>query len=623
MKKIVASILAAACTVFAAHAQTPAETFGTIAETWDAEISPDGKHLALGCSPQGVPAICIYTLDSDARPRLIKVDANVRLEYFFWPNADYLIYAIEMFDTVKTSSGLRDYNFKRLVAYNLETGNSEILLKNRQNYVSLTNVSSLLEGQKDYIQIDTGAQSFKVNLKNGKGKREEISQRGSRYFWRDQTGEKIAEFEWYDDTVKIFSWLDKRNLVLELDDVEVLPFDIEGLGDGQKSVMLDFKEPSRQGLHELSLIDGSLQPVSFDGEKLGNVETVEDRFTNTVVGYGYTKDLPQRQYLDETFAKVAKDAKAALNADSVVLSSWTKNRQIFVVRARDIGTPEQFYIYDTAVPSISPIGSEAPWLGKEQLSSVFSITYDASDGLEIPAYLTLPPGKTKADGPFPLVLLPHGGPESRDTAEYDWLAQALASQGYVVLQPNFRGSAGYGVEFRNAGFGEFGGKMVTDVINGANYLVSQGIAKPGGYCSMGWSYGGYSSLMIGLLDAQNAKCLISINGVTNPAEIAEGGRATFAYWEQYMGDIYKTSRSAKREISPLDRASEYRQPILLIHGKEDTTVEYDQSRALANKVPSARLVTMPGDDHGMYNTASRRKIIEESLAFLAEHLPID
>ncbi|MEL7232130.1 MAG: prolyl oligopeptidase family serine peptidase, partial [Pseudomonadota bacterium] len=237
-----------------------------------------------------------------------------------------------------------------------------------------------------------------------------------------------------------------------------------------------------------------------------------------------------------------------------------------------------------------------------------------------------PPGKTKADAPLPLVMLPHGGPEARDTAAYDWLAQAIASQGYLVMQPNFRGSAGYGAEFRNAGYGEFGGKMIDDITDGAAWAVSQGFAKPG-YCSMGWSYGGYAALMTGLKDTENAKCLISINGVTDVNMVFEDNdsrSSSFAYWENYIGDFYKTRRSERRAISPRLRADDYKMPVLLLHGDEDTTVPVRQSKSLYERLDNSadrRIMVFEGDDHQLARTPSRVKVLEESLAFLAAHHP--
>lgn len=275
---------------------------------------------------------------------------------------------------------------------------------------------------------------------------------------------------------------------------------------------------------------------------------------------------------------------------------------------------------------LSPLGGVAPWLDSAALGTVKKITYRAQDGLEIPAYLTLPAGKTESAGPFPLVLLPHGGPESRDTIDYDWMAQALAQEGFMVLQPNFRGSSGYGRAFRNAGFNEFGDLMVQDVLDGMTYLQQRGLADQRGACAMGASYGGYSALMMGLMDQSKIRCVISINGVTDPYEIAGRWASDMPgakYWSQYMGDRY-TARDLKTKISPLERVRDYNIPVLLMHGKEDTTVPYAQSEVFAIRakgMDKIRFVPLEGADHYLGSSRVRIELLTQSLSFLKAHHP--
>ena len=622
---------------------SPAEKFGTIAETWDAEISPDGSHLALGCSPKGVPAVCIYGLDSDAKPRLIPPPEGARITGIRWASEQYLLYSVNLFEKVEIDGGLEGISVRRLLSYDMKTGKTAFLMRNARSVTNTTNIDSILIDKPGKVQMaftflkgdETRSNSrlnnegelkhiiYEVDLKSGKAKVKDTLQRSVLGGVHDASGRRYAEIlmDTKKNVFKLDSLLGKRKTVFESRDADIQPFYVEGIAPGGEHLIVNFDDGDRFGLHEISLIDGQITPFKIDQNIAGNVGLIEDPYTGQILAYRFTDHLPQRIYIDDQFARVAADAKKALGSDSVILLSWTQDRNMFVVSSVKQGEPREYFLYDYSAPSLSPIGAEAPWLEASALGKVSALTYSARDGLEIPAYLTLPPGKTKADGPFPLVLMPHGGPESRDDATFDWLAQSVAAQGYAVLQPNFRGSAGYGAAFRNAGHSEFGGKMVTDVLDGAAHLVSEGIAQQGGHCTMGWSYGGYSALMTALLDPAKTQCVISINGVTEPFDFVKGGSTISAYWEQYMGDFYRTGRSEKRAITPLSRAEEFTQPVLLIHGKEDTTVEHDQSRSLANKSDNIRLVSMPGDDHGMYNSASRRKVIEESLAFLAEHHP--
>ncbi|MEM1035347.1 MAG: prolyl oligopeptidase family serine peptidase [Pseudomonadota bacterium] len=632
-----------------AHAQTTAEKYGTMAETWDAQISPDGKHLALGCSPTGVRAICLYQLDSDARPRLIAPPDDGRIESVSWASGQYLLYTVEVFDKVGTSSGLLDVNIRRLAAYDLKKSKSAMLMRNVGGFASITDVDSLLTDEPDRIMMNlsfrgddrrvTGSRLdrgsvmgqhiiYRVNLKDGKGRKSSSFASEVLDSVHDAKGNRLAEIErdFKQRTFKVFSTVGDRQLVFERANVQLPPFYIDGLSEDKQSLIVNFDDGERFGLYTLSLIDGTIAPVLYRSSPVGYVLTIDDPFTNEVIGYSYAGDLPGNVYLNETFAETQAFTRNALKADRVILESWSNDLSQFTLAAHNRGQPVQYYIYDKNVPSISPIGGEAPWIATSDLGQVETVTYAASDGLEIEAFLTYPNGKSKADGPLPLVTLPHGGPEARDRATYDWLAQAVASQGYLVMQPNFRGSAGYGAEFRNAGYGEFGGKMIDDITDGAAWAVAQGLAKPG-YCSVGWSYGEYAALMTGLKDASNAGCLVSINGVTDVGMVFDDGdsrSSSFAYWENYVGDFFKTERSERRMISPAPRGSEYRVPVLLLHGDEDTTVPVGQSKALYSALSNSadpRLIVFDGDDHQLARTTSRVKVPEETLAFLQEHHP--
>jgi dipeptidyl aminopeptidase/acylaminoacyl peptidase len=258
---------------------------------------------------------------------------------------------------------------------------------------------------------------------------------------------------------------------------------------------------------------------------------------------------------------------------------------------------------------------------------VRAIAFKARDGLDLTGYLTIPRGR--AAKALPLVVLPHGGPAERDTPGFDWWAQGLASRGYAVLQVNYRGSEGLGWGLLSAGFGQWGRKMQTDLSDGVRYLVGQGYVDPARVCIVGGSYGGYAALAGASLDTGVYRCAASVAGVADPAKMVSwdlskeshsGAAATRRYWTRYMG-----AADTLDQISPVKHIDKITIPILLVHGKDDTVVSYDQSVMMADALRRAgkpvEFVTLPGEDHWLSRGATRLEMLKAVTAFLEKNNP--
>ncbi len=264
-------------------------------------------------------------------------------------------------------------------------------------------------------------------------------------------------------------------------------------------------------------------------------------------------------------------------------------------------------------------------MGKPWLSEKAPLTYKAADGLDIHAYLTLPPGKPAKN--LPLVVLVHGGPQARDTVGFDWQAQALAAQGYAVLQANFRGSGGYGMDFLEAGYGQFGRKMQTDLSDGVRYLAREGTIDPKRVAIAGASYGGYAALAGATLDRGVYNCAISIAGVSDlkykMRRIDNAAYnhydSTTLYWQRYFGS------GDLDEISPIAHVKEVTIPILLVHGKSDTVVEYEHSvrmeKALRDAGKTVEFISYDGQDHWETLESARIDMIRRVVIFLSKYNP--
>ena len=288
-----------------------------------------------------------------------------------------------------------------------------------------------------------------------------------------------------------------------------------------------------------------------------------------------------------------------------------------------------YYIADIAEHFTRRVGAIYP--GVTETAEVRKIDYPATDGLRIPAYLTLPVGRPAKN--LPLIAFPHGGPEARDRLGFDWWAQALASQGYAVLQPNFRGS-NLDASWVKAGYGEWGRKMQTDISDGVRALAEQGVIDPARVCIVGASYGGYAALAGVSLQSGIYRCAVAVAPISDPTSMRkwisrrEGGPGpSVRYWDRFLGVEGKGVDEQLNAVSPLQHAAQVSVPVLLIHGKEDSTVPYEQSTEMASALKragkSVELVSLKTEDHYLSQSATRLQMLKTSVDFLKKYNPPD
>ena len=288
----------------------------------------------------------------------------------------------------------------------------------------------------------------------------------------------------------------------------------------------------------------------------------------------------------------------------------------------------EVYAYDYANTRIDPLFVAYPKLSEEKLSPTEIVRYQTRDGLLITGYLTHP-RRVGETGLAPLVIMPHGGPAARDYYDFDPGVQFLASRGYRIFQPNFRGSSGYGSAFMEAGYGEWGGKMHDDLMDGIAYLVDRGVATPGNICIVGASYGGYAALFASMTEPETFACAVSIAGVTDLPDLLEherrdkgNSREDFQFVVKQIGDP-KTDRALLEARSPARHPEKLTIPLLLIHGRFDQVVPYAQFVDLTNALNEADIKYQwmaLNDDHNLASLSSRVQSMKKVERFLNTHL---
>jgi dipeptidyl aminopeptidase/acylaminoacyl peptidase len=302
--------------------------------------------------------------------------------------------------------------------------------------------------------------------------------------------------------------------------------------------------------------------------------------------------------------------------------SW--DRRYYLVFAMSDTNAGVYYRFDTKSDKLEKILDTYPLLEDFSLGKVTAIEYPSDDGVIVPGYMTIP--ADGATGPLPTILMPHGGPYSRDEWGFDWLAQFLANRGYVVLQSNYRGSAGYGDEW--AGDGAFKGwkRAMVDLEYGLRHLVAEGITDPTRVCTVGWSYGGYAALMSAIEYPERHRCVVSIAGVTDLQQLLNEARSDARV---YVGRGDKVIRSligkdpaVIKEGSPQQRADELEVPVLLFHGYIDQNVPVLHSQKMKKALPKKQVeyIEYEGDDHQLRREENRIDMLRRIGNFLEVNL---
>ena len=398
-----------------------------------------------------------------------------------------------------------------------------------------------------------------------------------------------------------------------------------GLGrDGAKFLITRRDADGRTGLAELDQA-GTLTPLKSPPDP---ASIFFHRKTQALVALGYGGDDPRYAFYDRTLAE-RWGAVLGLFPDSrLQLVDFDAEMKRLLVRVETSVDAGSYHVVDFRgeEPAALAVGVAYPDLEPEDLSEVRRVTFKAADGLDLDGYLTLPPGRqAKA---LPLIVLPHGGPEAHDEPGFDWWSQGLASRGYAVLRVNFRGSDHKDVAFRDAGFGEWGGKMQTDLSDGVRHLAKEGIIDPKRVCIVGASYGGYAALAGATIDTGVYRCAVSVAGVSDlKAMLAEekvsGDGSGLRYWRRFMGADKNPELAVAR--SPARLAAKADAPILLMHGRDDTVVPYEQSTRMAEALKAAgkpyTLVPLDNEDHWLSREATRQRMLTETVTFVEKHNP--
>ena len=355
---------------------------------------------------------------------------------------------------------------------------------------------------------------------------------------------------------------------------------------------------------------------------LGDV-LISDR-TNELLGVAYDRDRLTYKPFDKQFARDL-EILGKLHDGEIIFRSCTDDEEKWIIAYNSPTDPGATYLYDRATGEAQFLYRPRPWLPRNELVDMQPISFPSRDGLTIHGYLSLPKGVPPKN--LPTMLVVHGGPWARDRWGYDPEVQFLANRGFAVLQLNYRGSTGYGKKFLNAGNREWGGKMLDDLVDGANWIVHQGIAGKGRLGIYGGSYGGYATLSALAFRPKVFACGVDYVGVSNLLTFMN---TIPPYWETFRELMYKrvgnpeTDKDLLRARSPLFAADKIEAPLFVAQGYNDPRVNHAEAEQIvaalkANNKPVEYLVKMD-EGHGFENPENRMDFYARMEAFLEKHL---
>ncbi len=602
-----------------------------------ARLSPDGAKVAFLSSVDGRKHLIIEHLHPEFRRYVVLPGDELDFDWIEWANNDRIVFALS-FSGKRWSRETRESRLFSVSSH----GQDMISVVKPETHIEIGSrvpkplpppqiqdrVVDWLPAEPDSIllaidgDLDGGLEVRKVDITNAKYKNVTGDSSAINHWMSDRSGEirlgygyvggnltirrRTTDGEWHEDH-RAEWWHGSFQPLAFTED----PALVYALGT------------SSSGLHvvyTLNLDTGDLLDLVFEDDQVDAEDIVIDDSSRLPVGVSYTRDYPAIHYFDSTMSRLQASVDKALAGRTNQIASTSANQRQVLILSRVGSHPGEYYLWDRDAGGLSLYSEVLPHLTPEMTAPTKAVAYKARDGLTIPAYLTIPNGKDAAK--LPTVILPHGGPGARDDATYWFLSQFLVSRGYAVLQPNFRGSSGYGEAFELAGRREWGGKMQDDVTDGANWLVAEGIADADRMCIVGWSYGGYAAAMGAVKTPDLYQCAASINGVMNlPALIADDLKYVNGdIWTQHIGLEGEKSKT----VSPYHQAERITIPLLIVQAADDSRVHRDQGRDMAKRLKSldkpVEYLEIDYGGHSMTNEEARAQILRAVDLFLKAHI---
>lgn len=620
----------------AAFQPLPTSAFAQLPFVEKVDLSPDGTHMAGLFAVAGAQRIAMMPILGDrSNAVVVGIPDATEVSWIRWVGNDNIVVGLYALQPVEADR----WYISRLIGINRTTGKVTKLLWDMggQNAADLLwapaggSTEILVAAQNSiYEGSDFWPAVYRVDVATGRKRLEERGRANILNWGADHLGRIRYGIGYRDNTTKstllyrsgddgAFRVIDSARL----DEEERLTLPFMFIPDSDRGYVVKEIADGRQAVVEVDIPTG--RDVRTVYAAVGaDVENPALGLNGTKLLGVWTSDREQPfRWIDPAMAGHQKQLDASSPQSTVRIESWDDDLTGMLVRFSTPDNPGLLFHYDSVTGQLSRLAAINSAIGGKRLSRAKLVRYKARDGLEIEGVLTMPRGRASTNLPF--IVMPHGGPWGHDELSYDYWAQFLAERGYAVLQPNFRGSTGYGAEFEKAGQGQLGFAMQDDVTDGVRWAVGEGIADPKRVCIVGGSYGGYAAMWGIAKDPDLYCCAISINGVANLRREVNDfggeirGRLYRSQWQKMTPDF--------AAVSPVNAIDRIKAPLLLIHGKKDVTVDHSQSVRMHSAMKKAgkivEFVSVPLADHYFTREADRMTLLTSIETFLRTHNPAD
>lgn len=595
------------------------------------QLSPDGKRIAARIAANGTQYFAIMAADGSDRKLVGAGDADIN--WWRWVNNDWLVIGVGREQEVEGEP----WYISRAVGVEARTArlvplNARDTGQNGDDLIWVARDGTarvLLAAQTSIYSNDAGfwPKIDEVDVTTGKHKSVMAGREGVRAWYADGAGvvrmgigmsmDGRQRRLLYRPTARdSFRVIDRAK---GIHDGLLVPSLF--LPDPGKAMVVQDDDKGFSALWEFDLTTMQRGKQVFASPGFDISGPVVDPQTATLLGVEVSENRSLTRWLDPGMAALQKKLSERVKGAQVDISSFSTDRSIVMAHVGDASAPGAWFLYRAADDTMTVLAFDNAALELRRLHPVQTIQYKARDGLEISAILTVPRRSGRKN--LPLILMPHGGPFARDVEEWDWWAQFLADRGYAVIQPNYRGSSGYGTPFTQKGEGQWGLAMQDDLNDAVKTLVDQGIADPKRVCVVGASYGGYAALRAAQRDGALYRCAVSYAGVSDLGRLLQYDSRALGH--EASGDWLKAQAPNFKQVSPLFHADEFSIPVLLMHGKKDRRVPFNQSKLMAERLKAAgktfEFIEQPQADHFFTRGEDRLTFLKALEAFLAKYNP--